>query len=117
MSYEVDVGGLGLSIGPPTDPPITFGLVWPGEIAPHQWYRLSIAIDPGSRPDLPADPPIYTNPPGTLLTVISEQYGVQDDGQQFTQLTVRNDSVYDVPRGSQVTVTFTVNAISSPSHQ
>jgi hypothetical protein len=90
-----------------------FWLKWPGDIGPLQWYRISLALEP-QNPRIPGDE-IYTNPSGTLLTVTSEQYGIDENGEQFTQFTIRNDSNYVVPAGSSVTFLFTVNVLSSPS--
>jgi hypothetical protein len=110
MSYEVDVGGLGpitIAVDDPNNPgqnDLTVGLVWPGEIASFQWYRLSLSLNPSAE----------QNPPGTLLKIISEFYGIQGDGQQFTTFTVRNLSNTDSPFQASV---FTLNVVSTPSHQ
>jgi hypothetical protein len=116
MSYEVDTGGVDMSIASALGTKLTMGLKWPGDIGPHQWYRLSLSIDPGSSPALPGDPPIYTNPAGTFLTIVSEGYGINTDGEQYTQFTIRNDSLFEVPQDSEVEpVTFTMNVVSTPS--
>ena len=78
MSYEVDVGGLGPMTIMEDDPQhpgandVAVGLVWPNEIAPFQWFRLSLSLNPNTN----------QNPPGTRLRVISESFGIQGDGQQ-----------------------------------
>jgi hypothetical protein len=115
VSYEVDVSGVDMSMTP-AQSPMTIGLVWPGDIGPRQWYRLALAFDPSDGPRLPGDPPIYTNPDGTLLTVISEQYGLDPGtGEQFTQITIRDDSTLELPKGSGVIFLFTLNVVSTPS--
>jgi hypothetical protein len=116
VSYEVDVSGWGYSIGATkASNPVTVGLVWPSDIAPYQWYRLSIAIDPPYS-GLPGDPPNSTNTGGTLLTIIGEQFGIQEDNQQYSQLTIRNDTDYSKLPGTYPVVTFTLNVVSTPSH-
>lgn len=109
MSYEVDTGGYGpvtILQDDPNNPggnDVTLGLVWPGEIASFQWYRLSLSINP-SREE---------NPPGTVLSVIGERFGIQGDGQQYTEFTVRNESSTGSPFQASV---FTLNVVSTPSH-
>jgi len=105
MSYEVDVGGLGpMTVGEGAANQVTVGLVWPGEIAAFQWYRLSLSINPDAE----------QNPPGTSLRVVGERYGIQGDGQQFTEFTILNDGNPDSPFPA---ATFTLNVMSTPSHQ
>jgi hypothetical protein len=105
MSYEVDVGGLGpLTVAEGQANMVTAGLVWPGEIAPFQWFRLSISINPSPE----------ENPPGTSLRIVSERFGIQGDGQQFTEFTIVNDSS---PGSPFMAAVCTLNIISTPSHQ
>jgi len=109
MSYEVDTSGVGpmtITEDDPNNPganDVTVGLVWPGEIASYQWFRLSLSLNPSTD----------QNPPGTRLRVISESFGIQGDGQQFTDLTLRNETSGS-PFGASV---FTLNVVSTPSHQ
>jgi|SRR5262249_42829097 len=109
MSFEVDTGGVGPTTIIEDDPnnpganDATIGLVWPGEIASFQWYRLSLSINPSAE----------ENPPGTVLRVMAERYGIQGDGQQFTEFTLRNESSTG-PFGAAV---ITLNVVSTPSHQ
>ena len=103
MSYEVDVGRVGpITIGEGQQ--MAVGLVWPGEIAPSQWYRMAISINPSPE----------ENPPGTSLVIVSERFGIQGDGQQFTEFTVLNNGNTGSPFMAAV---FTLNVISTPSHQ
>src|SRR6516165_9675690 len=82
MSYEVDVGGLGpITVGEGEANQVTVGLVWPSEIASFQWPRLSPSIHCDAE----------QNPPGTRLRIVGERYGIQGDGQQFTEFTILND--------------------------
>ncbi len=114
MSYEVDVSGNDVTFSRGFDE--IFTTTWPNEIAPNQWFRLAIALDPSQGPALPGDPPYYINPPGTLLTVVAEKFGVDGNGNQFTQIEVRDDTTFDVPNAI-VVLSFTINVISTPSHQ
>jgi hypothetical protein len=116
VGYEVDVGGISTSIGDP-GAVVTMGLVWDQEIGQAQWYRISIALDTPEFDGGPGEGEYYVNPPGTQLTILSEQFGIQDDGQQYTQLTLRNDSDYQVRESAKVSVIFTLNAVSTPSRQ
>jgi hypothetical protein len=87
---------------------------WPDEIAPNQWSRCVIALDPFQGPDLPGDPPIYTNPPGTLITIVAEKVGTDDNGQ-FAQIEVTGDSSFPQPN-AEIFISFNVVVLSSPSH-
>lgn len=118
MSYEVDVIGHGVTM-PGTRPAVGFNISWSGEIDAFQWYRISLALDPPGGPHGPGDPPLYTNPPGTLLTIQSEGYGIQQNGlqeQQYARFLIVNQSTFQRIPPAQVTVSFTVNIISTPSH-
>jgi hypothetical protein len=116
MGFALDFGGVSTSIGGPGST-TTVGLIWDQEIGQNQWYRLSIALDTPEFDGLPGAGEYYVNPPGTLLTVVSEQFGIQGDKMQYTQLTLRNDSDYQVPESATVAVIFTLNVISTPSRQ
>jgi hypothetical protein len=112
----VDASGISTSIGAPSDV-VTMGLVWDQEIGQDQWYRISIALDTPSFDGGPGEGEYYVNPPGTQLTILSEQFGIQDDGQQYTQLTIRNDSNYQVPESATVAVIFSLNVASTFSRE
>jgi len=103
MGFEVDVGG----IGPFTiteGSSLTKGLVWPGEVAPLQWFRLGISLQPSAE----------ENPPGTSLVLASERIGVQGDGQTFAEMTILNNGNTG---GPFMAATYSLNVLSSPSHQ
>jgi hypothetical protein len=113
----VDASGISTSIGNPSDV-VTMGLVWNDEIGQSQWYRISIALDTPETDAQPGGGAYYVNPPGTKLTILSEQFGIQDDGMQYTQLTIRNDSNYQVTgEDSAVTVIFSLNVASTYSRE
>jgi len=116
VGYAVDVSGISTSIGGPGSV-VTMGLVWNQEIGQDQWYRISIALNTPEFDGGPGAGEYYVNPPGTQLTVLSEQFGIQGDGQQYTQLTLRNDSNYQVHESATVAVIFTLNVVSTPSRQ
>lgn len=84
--------------------PVTHGAVWPGEIGSGQWYRLAISLNPSSE----------QNPPGTSLQIVSERIGIQNDGQQFVEMTVLNNGNTG---GPFFTAVYTLNVMSTPSHQ
>jgi len=118
MGNGVDAGGIETSIGQDPGTVVTMGLVWDDEIGQGQWYRISIALNTPENDNQPGDGAgYYVNPPGTQLTIISEQFGIQDDGQQYCQLTIRNDSVYAVPEHADVAVIFSLNVASTFSPQ
>ena len=105
MNYEVDVGGLGpMTIGEGAANQVTVGLVWPEEITSFQWYRLSLSINPDAE----------QNPTGTSLRIVGERYGIEGDGQQFTEFTILNEGNPDNPSPA---ATFTLNVMSTPRHQ
>jgi hypothetical protein len=104
MSYEVDVGGLGpITVGEGEANQVTVGLVWPSEIASFQWPRLSPSIHCDAE----------QNPPGTRLRIVGERYGIQGDGQQFTEFTILNDRN---PSGPFPAATFTLSLMVMPRH-
>jgi hypothetical protein len=117
MSYDVDFGGSPvISIASRPGTIAGFSTVWPGEFAPRLFFSLTISIEPSEGPRLPGDPQIYTNPPGTVLTLVSYQYAIREDEQQQINWAVRNDSNYGIPPGAEVNaITFTINAIAVPS--
>jgi hypothetical protein len=117
MSQEVDAtfdGPFTLKLGE-TD---WYQIRWPQEVERSQWYRLSVSLAPSSGPVLPGDPPIYTNPPGTLLTVVHEQYGIAADEEQYARIVLRNDSDFSgYPKDFEMVVQFSINTLSTPTHE
>jgi len=108
MQYKVDTSGVGpLTISAGATNQVTVGLVWPGDIAFNQWYRLSLCLAPSAE----------ENPPGTSLQIVSEIYGIQGDGQQATWLTVVNNTDYSVVNSAFNSAVFTLNVLSTPGHQ
>jgi hypothetical protein len=117
MSYEVDFSSSRIfSIASQPGTHARFNTVWPGEFAPRLFFTLAISIEPRDGPHQPGDPDIYTNPSGTALTLVSYQYSIRSDGQQQITWEIRNDSNYELHPGAEVNpITFTINAISTPS--
>ncbi len=108
MQYRVDTGGNGpITIGPGAANQITVGLVWAQEIAAYQWYRLSMSLNPSAE----------ENPPGTSLSIVSEIYGIQGDGQQATWFTIVNNTDYSTVNSAFDTAAFTLNVVSTPGRQ
>src|ERR1700722_2041550 len=116
MSYDVDFSGSPvISIASKPGTPARFSTVWPGEFAPRLFFALAISIEPEEGPRMPGDSPLYTNPAGTVLTLVSYQYAIRGDNLQQIIWEIRNDSNYEVPAGAEVNpITFTVNTISVP---
>lgn len=94
MSYEVDVVGVGEGTWAP-GASVGFGIYWPGEIAPHQWYRLAPQLD-------------ANNSPETSVLIQSEGVYIDGNGTQNAWMGILNNGANYA--------TFTINILSTPSH-
>jgi hypothetical protein len=51
------------------------------------------------------------------LSIVSEIYGIQDDGQQATWFTIVNNTDYSTVNSAFDTAAFTLNVVSTPGRQ